>query len=68
MAAVDGLEREYQELGDAWGAAYSQFLLASGGTGPYTWSVTGTLPPGLTLDANSGVISGTPTTPGTYPF
>jgi hypothetical protein len=26
------------------------------------------LPPGLTLDPSSGIISGTPTTPGNYSF
>jgi len=34
-----------------------------------TWSVpAGTLPPGLTLTPSSGLISGTPTTPGVYKF
>jgi hypothetical protein len=47
------------------GTAYSQTLTASGGTGPYTFSVvSGTLPAGLTLTAG-GVLSGTPTTVGT---
>jgi hypothetical protein len=32
---------------------------------PLTFSATG-LPPGLTLNTSSGLISGTPTTPGTY--
>src|SRR5450755_3252119 len=49
--------------------AYSQTLTATGGSGPYTWAVTtGTLPPVLTLNPTTGVISGTPTTAGTYAF
>jgi Putative Ig domain len=48
---------------------YSTTLGASGGVPPYAWSVTsGSLPPGLNLDPPSGLISGTPTTVGTYPF
>ncbi len=45
------------------GTAYSQTLTASGGTAPYSaWTLTsGTLPAGLTLNASTGVISGTPT-------
>ena len=48
--------------------AYTETLAAAGGTLPYTWSLAGgSLPPGLTLTAN-GVITGTPTTPGTFDF
>uniref|UniRef100_UPI00378343F0 GEVED domain-containing protein n=1 Tax=Prosthecobacter sp. TaxID=1965333 RepID=UPI00378343F0 len=44
------------------GTAYSQTLVATGGTGPYTWAITsGTMPAGLTL-SSAGVISGTATT------
>jgi hypothetical protein len=44
------------------GTAYSQTVQATGGTLPYTWSITvGTLPNGLSLNSSSGVISGTPT-------
>jgi hypothetical protein len=53
----------------AQGVPYSATLGAAGGTPPYTWSVTsGTLPAGLNLDPNSGIISGTPTTPGASPI
>ncbi|MGH9476179.1 MAG: beta strand repeat-containing protein [Terriglobales bacterium] len=42
------------------GVAYSATLAASGGVTPYVWS-SGTLPAGLTLNAATGAISGTPT-------
>jgi hypothetical protein len=51
------------------GAAYSATLAASGGTGALTWSVSaGTLPAWATLDAASGVLSGTPTAAGASSF
>ncbi len=51
------------------GLAYSDPLTVTGGTGPYVWSVSaGTLPPGLTLDPASGLLAGTPTTVGSFPF
>jgi len=35
----------------------------------YTWSIgAGALPPGLSLDAEGGLVSGTPTKPGNFPF
>jgi hypothetical protein len=44
-------------------------LTASGGTTPYTWSITsGSLPPGLSLNTGTGAIAGTPTAAGTYSF
>jgi phosphodiesterase/alkaline phosphatase D-like protein/outer membrane protein OmpA-like peptidoglycan-associated protein len=52
------------------GTSYSQTFTATGGTSPYTWSKTGTLPPGLSITtvSGTGVLSGTPTTAGTYQF
>ena len=50
------------------GSAINQSMSASGGTAPYTWSVTsGSLPTGLTL-SSSGVITGTVTAFGNFTF
>jgi putative Ig domain-containing protein/matrixin/Ig-like domain-containing protein/S-layer family protein len=56
--------------GGTSGTSYSQTLAASGGTPPYTWALaagSGPLPSGLSL-SGGGVISGTPTTTGTFNF
>jgi len=51
------------------GTPYSQTVSGAGGTGPYTFTVSsGALPTGLTLNTTTGVISGTPTGGGTFPF
>nr|WP_211162536.1 putative Ig domain-containing protein [Aeromonas sp. DNRA1] len=48
------------------GTAYSQTITASGGSAPYSYAITaGALPEGLSLNATSGLISGTPSTAGT---
>ncbi|WP_199033348.1 Ig domain-containing protein, partial [Ralstonia sp. ASV6] len=49
--------------------AYSQTFSATGGTAPYTYAVSsGTLPAGLSLNASTGVVSGTPTALGSSTF
>jgi hypothetical protein len=52
------------------GVAYTNAVLqATGGVQPYTWSIsTGSLPPGLSLNASTGAITGTPTSQGTFNF
>ena len=49
------------------GVRESQQISAAGGTAPYAFSWTGSLPPGLSL-SSTGLISGIPTTAGSYQF
>jgi hypothetical protein len=50
---------------------YTNTFAAAGGTTPYLWALSGTLPAGMTpasLAPTTGVFSGTPTATGTYVF
>ncbi len=49
-------------------APYSSALTAAGGIPPYTFSNTGILPGGLTLNTSTGAVTGTPTTAGVFSF
>ncbi len=52
----------------ALNVSYSATMTATGGTTPYSWSLAGgALPAGLSLNPATGVISGTPTSSGTFP-
>lgn len=50
------------------GVAYNQAFSASGGVAPYTFSVTGSLPAGISFNAATATVSGTPTAAGTFPI
>ena len=50
------------------GASYYQVLTTIGGVAPFTWVLSGNLPPGLELDGANGIISGIPTAAGPYGF
>lgn len=51
------------------GREYRVPLLATGGLPAYEWVVeTGALPPGLSLNSFTGLLSGVPISVGTYPF
>ena len=51
------------------GASYSADMKVTGGKGPYKFSiVSGSLPPGITLNTSTGQLSGRPTKTGTYTF
>lgn len=50
------------------GNTYSEVFSATGGTTPYSWTISaGTAPPGITMNAN-GDFAGAPTTVGTFNF
>ncbi len=49
------------------GSAWSQTLSATGGSAPYTWTAHG-LPAGISLNAATGALSGTPTSAGSFTF
>ena len=51
------------------GVIYQGFVYANGGTGSYTFSLGGgSLPDGVTLFSSSGMVYGTPKTPGRFSF
>lgn len=68
--ATSDLQFQPQTLPSASiGKTYSAAIQVTGGTPPLQWKLAkGSLPPGITLQATSGIVSGTPTAPGEYHF
>lgn len=60
--AVSGTPSPRATLGETYAAAFE----AVGGREPYAWTLVGSLPPGLTLDAATGAIGGVPAQVGSY--
>jgi hypothetical protein len=50
------------------GVPMSAAFTQGGGADPISWSESGALPPGLTFNTSTGVLSGTPTSSGTFPI
>jgi large repetitive protein len=55
-------------LSTAYGQAYSVTFTTTGGIEPYSYTLSGTLPTGLSFNASTATLSGTPAQSGTYPF
>jgi hypothetical protein len=54
--------------GGTAGSAYSQVFTQTGGNGTVTFSLSGTLPTGMTFTAGTATLSGTPTQVGSFPI
>jgi len=47
-------------------STYNTYIAATGGMTPYKWQMTGSLPPGITFDQSTGLLSGFPTANGKW--
>lgn len=64
-----GLTPPAGTLTATYATAYSQQYTASGGTAPYSYTISaGALPTGVSLDSASGLLSGTPIQTGSFSF
>jgi len=71
LTVLDRLELLVTELPDGYADVYYSIVLdVTGGTTPYVWGLESgsSLPGGLSLDPDTGLLDGTPTTVGSYSF
>jgi hypothetical protein len=47
-------------------STYNTYIAATGGMTPYKWQMNGSLPPGITFDQSTGLLSGIPTANGKW--
>ncbi len=68
-ATFDGLILGTSLPGGSVGIPYAGSVIPQNGTSPYTFALaSGSLPPGTSIDFDSGAITGVPTQGGTFPF
>ena len=68
VAAAPSLVNESPPASGTPGTAYSYTFTATGSPSPTFSTFSGSLPTGLTLNASTGVLSGTPTAVGSFTF
>jgi Putative Ig domain len=68
ISASDAFDNDTSTAQTEIGLDFSATLAATGGFGPYTWTETGTLPPGVEFDAATGDLVGEPEKAGRFRF
>jgi Putative Ig domain len=68
ISAAEPFDADTRTAQTELGLDFSATLAATGGFGPFTWTETGTLPPGVEFDAATGELAGEPEEAGRFRF
>ena len=68
IAVSEAFDEETSTAQTEIGLDFEETVVAAGGFAPYTWTQTGTLPPGIEFDAATGALAGEPERAGRYRF